>query len=483
MLSNFLFADRCSFRSWYIGILAFVITGTAAFGLIYYFLMIPQNESTEKPEGLNFSPVETSSEANVIFNDWYASLKRGSIEEFDFNSAIDKELTKYYDDILEQNHPKYLRKFFNHHHRHLQDIYTETDFLEFLSRFNSNKLNFFIKTLKEMKNPPISLMRFKNFFNRTGELHLWYNYLHDLRNFLSGYGAQKNRSDFSKTITKMDFSAFTNETQRKISNSEIKFNSDEKKLKELNDLVSEFTEQVEILVKDSSVTFQNKIIILSEIAEKLQNLYGFTDVNIFATGILYLDVDLNLPGVNLALISPQWEFLRNVTIDLDGLDGLEHENGTASPGEDGRPGNPGVNGGDFIGIGNLNEKELTVFSKGGNGSDGQNGADGRNGINGGNPDSFIGTPTCVVKDSITVNKMGEVVVYYKVFDNNGCGESGTNGGVAGRGGKGGEAFFINTNLKTAVRSSSKDGIGGKPWERWKRRCWRYEWLLLQSLLH
>lgn len=423
--------------------------------------MIPDVEKPLKPENLNSPPEESSSPSNVIFNDWYATLKQGKIEQFDFDSAINKELANYYDEIIEQNQLKFLKKFFNHNHRHLQTIYTENDFLEFLSRFDSNKLNFFIKTLREMKNPPISLLNFKSFFDRTEDLHFWYNYLYDLRIFLSSYSTQKNRSAYSQTITNQKFSSFTNQTQIEMLNDVRIFVSDDKKLKELNELVCEFTENVQISRTDTSITFENKIIILSEVEKKLQNS-SFLDVSVFATDTLFLDVDLNLPGTNIALISPHWEFLRNITINLDGPNGAAHKMPNANEGENGKPGNPGRNGGDFIALGEFDELKLTVYSKGGNGSNGQNGADGRDGIDGGRPNLKDKNPTCVAKDHITVNKMKEVVVFYNVYDSKGCGGSGTDGGHGGYGGKGGEIFLINTSFKKSIVKKNENGKCGEP---------------------
>ena len=99
-------------------------------------------------------------------------------------------------------------------------------------------------------------------------------------------------------------------------------------------------------------------------SSEIENLLGpkVKHVSINLCQAIYFNKDVNLRGVNsLTIIAPKWivEKSIKINIDLSGLNGDSHSNlnagdgvGNGSPGRDGIPGQPGKNGGKFVGFGN-----------------------------------------------------------------------------------------------------------------------------------
>src|SRR5690606_26709001 len=87
----------------------------------------------------------------------------------------------------------------------------------------------------------------------------------------------------------------------------------------------------------------------------------FSNIEAKSNHRLFIDKDIDMPGINLTLNAPQWQVVGRKTISLKGKNANNHllqkapsginENSQKLHGEDGQQGFPGNNGGDFCGIG------------------------------------------------------------------------------------------------------------------------------------
>lgn len=94
-------------------------------------------------------------------------------------------------------------------------------------------------------------------------------------------------------------------------------------------------------------------------------------INVYVVSTFYVDSDLNLIGFEeLKIFANKWYILHVATFHLNGLNGEPHERN-----DNGMPGNPGMDGGNFFGLANeiINGDLLTVNVNGGNGANGQDG--------------------------------------------------------------------------------------------------------------
>lgn len=191
------------------------------------------------------------------------------------------------------------------------------------------------------------------------------------------------------------------------------------------------------------------------------NSQEITEVEFYSLNRIFLDCDLNLPGANLTLISPQ--------IHIEGAERLINLKGAPqieriedSNGLDGLPGLPGKPGGNLLVKCNVCSKEyetsrVTIDVSGGEGGKGQkgrNGSDGSDGGDGGKEKVEKKEQSCLksrerfkaeylgdyieggIKFFLTFNeKFAEV---YESF------EPGETGGDAGKGGRGGEGGLPGT---------------------------------------
>lgn len=109
-------------------------------------------------------------------------------------------------------------------------------------------------------------------------------------------------------------------------------------------------------------------------------------IEIFALDKIIIDSDIskNGEGVQIVMIAPKWQMVKNQKCTLNGMDKMG-ETVRASDGvvpsgrgKDGAKGSDGDNGGDFFGIYDIfeNEQQWTIETNGGRGADGQRGGNG-----------------------------------------------------------------------------------------------------------
>ncbi|CAG8513130.1 11420_t:CDS:1 [Cetraspora pellucida] len=301
------------------------------------------------------------------------------------------------------------------------------------------------------------------------------------------------------------------------------------------------------------------IIIGTEDINIAMNDQKLSEINVFSFNSLFIDKDIVAPGINLTIISPQWRVVGKRIINLKGNPGPPHPSNKAKDGipfiqekysdkindeipneksnylipfineksndeqindekinnqtddevltvdeqkingEDGLPGLPGYNGGNFYGKGNIffDISSLTINVSGGDGGQGQDGGNGADGFDGSDCgedfvknkedsalisrekvnlnlfsheeealDKVIRCTEKVVKLVLTVNDKHEEI--YEYFD---PGQKGGDGGRGGIGGIGGKHGFVvlnssckllkNPNILEESRRGS-NGKGGRP---------------------
>lgn len=210
-------------------------------------------------------------------------------------------------------------------------------------------------------------------------------------------------------------------------------------------------------------------------------------INIRCLDTITFDVSVDLPGVNMIVISPKWIIQQNVIINLSGADAKNNSSDQAGNGYgydsqmvsqngcDGLSGSPGQNSGCFYGIGNefYNLQNLDIKTDGGQGGNGQNGGNGANGKNG---------KDATIYDCYYEKKLSAVIKNWekqekingKTYNRTGMriGYPGSRGGNGGNGGLGGIGGFPGTvkiwqnNTVTKMSSGKKNdgtaGIVGNP---------------------
>lgn len=135
----------------------------------------------------------------------------------------------------------------------------------------------------------------------------------------------------------------------------------------LNPLTVTFFYDGAMYVKGSSVN--------SSYIKSLTADHTISKLYVYVADTFFADEDLTLNGIEeLQIFANKWIVERPVTFDLSGFNGTNHEP-TILKGKAGKPGNYGMDGGNFFGLANelINGENLTVMSNGGNGGDGQDG--------------------------------------------------------------------------------------------------------------
>ncbi|CAG8559764.1 6677_t:CDS:1, partial [Racocetra fulgida] len=205
--------------------------------------------------------------------------------------------------------------------------------------------------------------------------------------------------------------------------------------------ISKIIKELELLTSSPKVhnqghllTLEGIIIGTEDLNIAMNNLKLF-EINVFSLNSLFIDKDIIAPGINLTMVSPQWRVIGKRIINLKGNPGPPHASSKANDGindgisyinekinidqindeqinnekkindekidsqadneispiegqkingEDGLPGLPGSNGGNFYGKGVtfLNISSLTINVSGGDGGQGQDGGNGADGLNG-----------------------------------------------------------------------------------------------------
>jgi len=162
--------------------------------------------------------------------------------------------------------------------------------------------------------------------------------------------------------------------------------------------------------------------------------------------VLFIDQNIEAPGVNVSFRAPHWKIIEERTIDLSGRAGADLPD-RANQGQNGQLGNPGGNGGNFEAHGEIDGVErLSVNTSGGHGGRGQHGGHGVNGINGydvtiadealvNNGDDRALISTRALADNVWRGVFTANTMFEKIYQRDGI--RGTVGGNAGRGGRGG----------------------------------------------
>ncbi|CAG8693641.1 8253_t:CDS:2, partial [Racocetra persica] len=116
------------------------------------------------------------------------------------------------------------------------------------------------------------------------------------------------------------------------------------------------------------LTFEGIIIGTEDLIPAMNN-QELSEINVISLNSLFIDQDINAPGINLTLISPKWHVVGKKLINLKGISGFSHKPNKANDGitsterqdtngEDGLPGLPGYCGGNFYDGDNFGEKFL-----------------------------------------------------------------------------------------------------------------------------
>nr|CAG8539249.1 1477_t:CDS:2 [Entrophospora candida] len=224
-----------------------------------------------------------------------------------------------------------------------------------------------------------------------------------------------------------------------------------------------------------------------------------SEVNIYSLNSLFIDEDIDAPGIDLTLMSPKWHVVGKRKISLKGKSGTQHQPSKAVDGIDERDGNseqinglpglpglPGKNGGHFYAKGKkfFNLSSLTIDVSGGDGGQGQDGGNGGNGLDG----SDIGKEIVESRDesalvsrkkvtgNIILSGMKFLLTFNNIFTEiyESC-DKGHEGGNGGKGGKGGfegkpgfviiDSPFLLSETPTISKAGSKkgeNGTGGEP---------------------
>ncbi|KAL0277531.1 UNVERIFIED_CONTAM: hypothetical protein PYX00_004781 [Menopon gallinae] len=344
-------------------------------------------------------------------------------EQHNADCNFEMELRRVYNKIMDKHKPEELKGIFDYLENDTSDMETVDDLRAFLA---SEEII--------LHNLDLTGKDVDTTVRLTRELHSWYTYLSDLKTNLTKY---RNRA-----------------TGLKLSHD---FKMNLRKSRELDKLLEEWTRPMTVSKRGNLLMFKGNIILLSEVRNYLEVLsLGKRKIFIFASHILYLDSDIVIPGIDIALIAPKWSFTKLVTVFTSGLNAVQHQRRTAPPGEDGLPGKRGGDGGHFLGIGDFDGSYLRVYNDGGNGGDGQNGANGRDGTNATDTSDPY---RCKIHIEDMKDKYGEVLSYYKVYDSLSCGENGTDGGAPGEGGDGGITILMDFKKDVKYDSGRRGSYG------------------------
>lgn len=264
-------------------------------------------------------------------------------------------------------------------------------------------------------------------------------------------------------------------------------------------LLTNMLSHVDSSYANGKLIMQGYFLKTSQIKEKLRdaNIRGFTEIEIHALHTITIDEDLagdELKSINLTIIAPRWEVIRERIIDLSGKNSSHfypssaaHGVQAGAHGTDGEPGLPGGHGGHFLGFGDQfsNIDKLTIISNGGNGGPGQQGGNGQNGSDGENG-AVLSTISAGTWDYYgRHHQQGPhtqgVWPYSKFSSSNidellqNLGKLGQPGGNAGKGGASGVEGKAGTLAmmclsptdisQTILATNQKDGEPGKPGAR------------------
>jgi len=236
-----------------------------------------------------------------------------------------------------------------------------------------------------------------------------------------------------------------------------------------------FTTQQEIDCSDNKMICSGTYVLLSKCMQKKCDNSFHTEIQ--ATNMVYIDEDYQETGGVLSIIAPEWYIIGNISINLN-ADDIEQEstraeNGvsTGAPGMNGKPGVPGKQGGNFLGVQEVviyeEKSSLVISANGGRGGQGQSGGDGATGrepddvsVPGNMVDNRIDFPSRGYPTVREQKRRGEWDIYLNF--NGTPGGKGGDGGIGGDGGLAGLVKLVSLgNHKSSISESAAVGARGE----------------------
>ncbi|XP_075231976.1 uncharacterized protein LOC142330526 [Lycorma delicatula] len=322
----------------------------------------------------------------------------------------------------------------------LENTHCWIDYISYLNNFLSNEnitlkdnLNFEINDIYSYVNkmelfsdtsvvlsPVMWAAKMTPVINYIKDSVLWYDVLRKIFVYLSSYKVQELKLKlYNETVYENNQEK---ESLYKILLSNSEFLSDkyineyfrtvsltDKKITELEDVIS-LTMKLSLNItcdSDGELTITGVFVKVTEINTEalIKHYCGRKTLQVIvirAVNTVFIDGDFDASvfnGVDMIIMAPKWEVIGARKINLDGNPGQHHielpinsYTSDEQNGANGLPGNPGKNGGNFLGIGIdfINGLALSVTANGGTGGEGQDGGNGKNGREGKSASEFIG---------------------------------------------------------------------------------------------
>ncbi|CAG8485565.1 3197_t:CDS:2 [Gigaspora rosea] len=383
-----------------------------------------ENFSQPKREILNFL---SSSESQIVF--FNAPDQEGQISDTDKFLILESiEKISYLNNLepkilLDDKSKLYINNLVERFYDDIKD-YISLKFYPAIQNYFEIIIDKHLGTAKELRNSLIVLSnKFKNIYDEPEKFEENLQQILLIVEFI-----QRNnlKEELLKKISLLKFFKLV-----KSESFEIKGNTNS-----WYSYISELINELEILTSikvynQGNILTLEGIIIGTEDLMIVMNGQELSEINIFSLNSLFIDRNINAPGINLTMISPQWRVVGKRTINLKGNpanDGIpstrdeqinnddekiindeqinnddeklindekidDNANDKVSfinkkniNGEDGLPGLPGYCGGNFYGKGNtfFDLSSLTINVSGGDGGQGQDGGNGANGLDGNN---------------------------------------------------------------------------------------------------
>lgn len=206
----------------------------------------------------------------------------------------------------------------------------------------------------------------------------WYSFLEEVFQHFNDYDNRRNITE-KPTVDANNFKTFTKRIRRSAD-----FSVSSTRLSDVNGILDVTLEEVVTECDGNTFIIKGVAIKSSDIEpaieEKCTSRDDLTNVKVFALKKFFADSDLNFSKekeVQLEIIAPIWDVKKNSVFYLNGLNGEPLENQVNEGlGHAGRSGKSGTNAGNFIGWADeINNGDwLTIELNGGDGANGENGA-------------------------------------------------------------------------------------------------------------
>lgn len=262
------------------------------------------------------------------------------------------------------------------------NFFTNLDFEDFLMSFSIRTSTYPILIMKQ-----IDEIR-QHIFNS----RIWYGFLIDLQNLLSGFDAQNDVKQHKLIISAMinQCSIETNEVKmvndigldqflNRIANTctvqNMQVNS--YNLAALKSVLHQtLNDNITPTCLSNKITVHGRYVKISNVIQ-VECWQLVKEIEIFALNKVFIDADIDKTGreVKLSIIAPIWDIIGYRKIILNLEDGKYQPILYANEGKHGKPGLVGDSAGHIFGIGNKfnNDINLQVFDNGGKGGTGQHG--------------------------------------------------------------------------------------------------------------